>query len=97
MVKGQYEDDDDVPFGRNSFQMTNGKSNFRLSQQTRGGMPSGAGVREDVFQVWMEMEECRNVLTDIETLVRTIEAESEQSKSCPKVKFKRFLAKPVSS
>ncbi|XP_058885475.1 von Willebrand factor A domain-containing protein 3B-like isoform X2 [Acipenser ruthenus] len=34
-----------------------------------GGVPPGAGVREDVFLIWREMEEARNTLAHVQALV----------------------------
>ncbi|XP_041115955.1 von Willebrand factor A domain-containing protein 3B-like [Polyodon spathula] len=34
-----------------------------------GGLPPGAGVREDVFLIWREMEEARNTLQHVQALV----------------------------
>lgn len=52
-------------------------SGMRLSQRSRGGIPNGAGVREDIFLVWRELEEARNILADIQTLIIDIEQMSE--------------------
>ena len=41
----------------------------RYAQKARGGVPSGAGVREDVFKVWCEMEEARNNHAQVQTLL----------------------------
>ncbi|XP_078259101.1 von Willebrand factor A domain-containing protein 3B-like [Rhinoraja longicauda] len=34
-----------------------------------GGVPPGAGVREDVFLIWCEIEEARNTLAEVQTIV----------------------------
>lgn len=48
-----------------------------LSQKTRGGLPHGAGVREDVFHVWTEMEKARNILADLQSLIATVEESTQ--------------------
>uniref|UniRef100_A0A4W3JJV3 VWFA domain-containing protein n=1 Tax=Callorhinchus milii TaxID=7868 RepID=A0A4W3JJV3_CALMI len=37
-----------------------------------GGLPPGAGVREDVFLIWCEIEEARNTLTEVQTLIMEV-------------------------
>lgn len=49
-------------------QMTS-KANIVLKRKTFGGLPPGAGVREDVVLVFEEMEEARNNLQQIQMLI----------------------------
>ncbi|XP_076807901.1 von Willebrand factor A domain-containing protein 3B-like isoform X2 [Clavelina lepadiformis] len=73
VVKNVYEEDAEAlpasaapPGGDGS------RISVRYAQKARGGLPPGAGVREDVFKVWMELEECRNTHAQIETLLTEI-------------------------
>nr|KAG5692191.1 hypothetical protein BaRGS_008737 [Batillaria attramentaria] len=45
------------------------KANILLKRKTFGGIPPGAGVREDVVLLFEEMEEARNNLQQIEMLI----------------------------
>lgn len=45
------------------------KANILLKRKTFGGIPPGAGVREDVVLLFEEMEEARNNLQQIEVLI----------------------------
>lgn len=78
-MKSAYEDEDDV-MNRSNFHLGKSSSsaipNKLLSQKTRGGLPHGAGVREDVFLIWNEMEKARNILTDLQSLIANIEESS---------------------
>ena len=38
----------------------------------RGGIPTGAGVREDVYKIWFEHEECRRNLNNVEFILNGI-------------------------
>jgi len=44
----------------------------RYAQKARGGLPAGSGVREDVYKVWCELEECRNNHAQVQTLLTEI-------------------------
>nr|XP_039272786.1 von Willebrand factor A domain-containing protein 3B-like isoform X1 [Styela clava] len=82
VVKSEYEDDDDILHKTSGYPLNgttaNIMSSMRLSQKSRGGLPHGAGVREDVFLIWNEQEEARNILADIQALISNIEEECEQ-------------------
>ena len=45
------------------------KANILLKRKTFGGIPPGAGVREDVVLLFEEMEEARNNLQQLEILI----------------------------
>ena len=47
-----------------------------------GGVPPGAGARDDVVKMWSELEEARNILVDIQELCKDAPSngKSEQSK-----------------
>ena len=45
------------------------KANVLLRRKTYGGIPPGAGVRPDVTLLFDEMEEARNNLKQVETLI----------------------------
>ena len=50
----------------------------------QGGVPPGAGARDDVVSMWSELEEARNILVDIQELVKNAPSDGkqiEQSKS----------------
>ncbi|XP_067889388.1 von Willebrand factor A domain-containing protein 3B-like isoform X2 [Heterodontus francisci] len=42
----------------------------KIQRKLIGGVPPGAGVREDVFLIWSEIEEARNTLAEVHTLLR---------------------------
>ncbi|XP_072898034.1 von Willebrand factor A domain-containing protein 3B-like [Hemitrygon akajei] len=41
----------------------------KIHRKLIGGVPPGAGVREDVFLIWSEIEEARNTLAEVQTIV----------------------------
>ncbi|XP_069748600.1 LOW QUALITY PROTEIN: von Willebrand factor A domain-containing protein 3B-like [Narcine bancroftii] len=41
----------------------------KIHRKLIGGVPPGAGVREDVFLIWCEIEEARNTLAEVQTIV----------------------------
>ncbi|XP_053399868.1 von Willebrand factor A domain-containing protein 3B-like isoform X2 [Mercenaria mercenaria] len=45
------------------------KANIMLKKKTFGGIPPGAGVREDIVLLFQEMEEARNNLIQIQKLI----------------------------
>lgn len=45
------------------------KANIMLKKKTFGGIPPGAGVREDVVLLFEQMEEARNNLIQIQKLI----------------------------
>ena len=45
------------------------KANILLKRKTFGGIPPGAGVREDVVLLFEELEEARNNLQQLEILI----------------------------
>ncbi|XP_013387557.1 von Willebrand factor A domain-containing protein 3B [Lingula anatina] len=45
------------------------RANIVLKRKTFGGVPQGAGVREDVIKVFEELEEARNTLSQIQALI----------------------------
>ncbi|XP_034287246.2 von Willebrand factor A domain-containing protein 3B isoform X2 [Pantherophis guttatus] len=47
------------------------------SRRLKGRLPLGTGVREDVYLIWRELEEAKNILTQIEKIL----IEFEKSKS----------------
>ncbi|XP_053163819.1 von Willebrand factor A domain-containing protein 3B isoform X2 [Hemicordylus capensis] len=47
------------------------------SRKLKGNLPIGAGVREDVFLIWKELEEARNTLIQVQKIL----SEFEQCKS----------------
>uniref|UniRef100_H2ZCD7 VWFA domain-containing protein n=1 Tax=Ciona savignyi TaxID=51511 RepID=H2ZCD7_CIOSA len=73
VVKSIYEEDADAlpanaaPPGGDAARIS-----VRLAQKAKGGIPAGAGVREDVFKVWCELEETRNNHAQIQTLLTEI-------------------------
>ncbi|XP_078514366.1 von Willebrand factor A domain-containing protein 3B [Lissotriton helveticus] len=86
--------------------ITNGeeKTEDQISEtKFKGGTPPGAGVREDVFLIWQEMEEARNTLIKIQAIAMqsssysTIEAKNEnplgQAKSDDYVSSREWLQK----
>lgn len=48
------------------------KANIMLKKKTFGGIPPGAGVREDIILLFQEMEEARNNLIQIQKLIGTM-------------------------
>lgn len=44
-------------------------ANIMLKRKTFGGIPPGAGVREDVVLIFEEMEEARNNLAQVRMLI----------------------------
>ena len=38
----------------------------------QGGVPDGAGVREEVHVVWKEWEECRKNLAEVESIISKV-------------------------
>ena len=59
----------------------------RLAVRPQGGVPAGAGVREDVFQVWLELEECRNNFAQIQTLLQEIPDPKTETGLCRSSSF----------
>ena len=45
------------------------KANILLKRKTFGGIPPGAGVREDVVRLFEELEEARNNLLQLDILI----------------------------
>lgn len=45
------------------------KANIMLKKKTFGGIPPGAGVREDIVLLFQEMEDARNNLIQIQKLI----------------------------
>ncbi|XP_029459172.1 von Willebrand factor A domain-containing protein 3B [Rhinatrema bivittatum] len=55
----------DIRFSSNSEE--NRESPMTLDEmKLRGGMPPGAGVREDVFLIWKELEEAKKILKEVQ-------------------------------
>ncbi|KAL3878601.1 hypothetical protein ACJMK2_030937 [Sinanodonta woodiana] len=48
------------------------RANIVLKRKTFGGVPAGAGMREDVIQLFEEIEEARNALVPIEALMQSM-------------------------
>ena len=48
------------------------QANILLKKKTFGGVPPGAGVRDDVIELFEEMEEGRNTLAEIQSLLDKI-------------------------
>ncbi|XP_067841899.1 von Willebrand factor A domain-containing protein 3B-like [Heptranchias perlo] len=44
----------------------------KIHRKLIGGVPPGAGVREDVFLIWCEIEEARNTLAEVHTLLMEV-------------------------
>ncbi|GCB66697.1 hypothetical protein scyTo_0010134 [Scyliorhinus torazame] len=42
---------------------------LKMQRKLIGGVPPGAGVREDVFLIWNEIEEARSALAEVHTLL----------------------------
>ena len=79
-MKSAYEDD---VYAKPNFHVSKASSDNRLlSQRTRGCLPNGAGVREDVFLVWSELEESRNILADVQNLLIDFNKVSEFQGEC---------------
>ncbi|XP_033127520.1 von Willebrand factor A domain-containing protein 3B-like isoform X2 [Anneissia japonica] len=56
-----------------------GTSGYSLENQVKlGGVPPGAGPREDVVLLWSELEEARNILADLQSLQTDIPENSKQ-------------------
>ena len=45
------------------------KANIVLKRKTFGGIPPGAGMRDDVIQLFQELEEARTTLDQIQKLI----------------------------
>ena len=45
------------------------RANIVLKRKTFGGIPPGAGMREDVLLLFQEMEEARSTLVQIQKLI----------------------------
>ena len=45
------------------------RANIMLKRKTFGGVPAGAGVREDVILIFEEVEEARNNLAQVRMLI----------------------------
>ncbi|XP_072040207.1 von Willebrand factor A domain-containing protein 3B-like isoform X2 [Amphiura filiformis] len=61
-----------------------GTSGYNMDNKIlQGGVPPGAGARDDVVKMWAELEEARNILVDIQQLVKEAPSngKSEQTKS----------------
>ena len=73
VVKNMYEEDAEAlpasaaPPGGDASRIS-----VRYGQKARGGLPAGSGVRDDVFKVWCELEECRNNHAQVQTLLTEI-------------------------
>lgn len=63
------------------------QSNVMLKKKTYGGIPAGAGVREDVMELFEELEEARNNLAQIQGLIEDIPNTQRSSSRENKMKF----------
>lgn len=45
------------------------RANIVLKKKTYGGVPAGAGMREDVILIFEELEEARNTMAQIQALI----------------------------
>lgn len=48
------------------------QSNVILKKKTYGGVPAGAGMREDVILVFEELEEARNALIQVQEIIASM-------------------------
>ena len=48
------------------------EANVILKKKTYGGVPPGAGMREDVIELFEELEEARNSLAQIQALMQEL-------------------------
>jgi len=48
------------------------RANIVLKKKTYGGVPPGAGMRDDVIEIFQEMEEARNSLAQIQALMEQV-------------------------
>ncbi|KAJ6667433.1 hypothetical protein lerEdw1_016554 [Lerista edwardsae] len=58
------------PINQNKDERRQSEQNFR---KLKGDQPAGAGVREDVFLIWKELEEARNTLLQIQIIISEFE------------------------
>ena len=56
------------------------QANILLKKKTYGGIPPGAGVRDDVILLFEELEEARNNLSQIQGLIEDLARYSENGK-----------------
>ena len=56
------------------------EANVILKKKTYGGVPPGAGMREDVIELFEELEEARNSLAQIQALMQEL-AKQEKNNS----------------
>ena len=63
------------------------QANILLKKKTFGGVPPGAGVRDDVINLFEEMEEARNTLAQIQGLIDKLpdHPSSKGKMSCNKI------------
>ena len=57
------------------------QANIILRKKTYGGVPPGAGMREDVMLLFEELEEARNNLAQIQDLIE--DYPTQHAKPCP--------------
>ena len=50
----------------------NNRANIVLKKKTYGGVPAGAGLREDVIMLFEELEEARSTLGQIQALIAEV-------------------------
>ncbi len=55
------------------------RANILLRKKSYGGVPPGAGMREDVIRLFEEQEEARNNLSQIQALIRGMPDQKEKS------------------
>ncbi|KAM6448180.1 von Willebrand factor A domain-containing protein 3B [Liasis olivaceus] len=56
------------------------------SRKLKGRLPLGTGVREDVYLIWKELEEARNILTHIQRILIEFEKSETVTEYEPKAK-----------
>lgn len=67
---------------------TTNQANVIVKKRTFGGLPPGAGTREDVLMVFEELEETRNIISQLQAL-------STQLPETEKGKYSRLCDKFV--
>ena len=55
------------------------EANVILKKKTFGGVPPGAGIREDVIELFEELEEARNSLTQMQALMQELPKQEKNS------------------
>lgn len=72
--------------------LSNGmQSNVMLRKKTYGGIPPGAGIREDVLELFEELEEARNNLAQIQGLIEDIPNTQNSTRRDTKVRHASHL------